>query len=272
MKNEEITIILPCAGEGSRLGLKSPKELYEIMPGTRLIDFSLGHILAVPARLKEKISAAVVIRPWKQAVADYVREQLPGITVNTVMFDDNYSEWPGSVYSANQVFAPKNLVLLPDSFLSLAPGSHDLVTEDENGKTLVELVSDALDIHKTVFGVIACQDAGLLGSMGALKVENGKVTAFQDKPAAALEQYNGFWGCYGFRKKYGKLLYDFLTGSVRHSAPRLSAQPFYPPGAIPLGAYHDLGTWPGIKSYLCLRRPGPFLEKGPWTPKNFCLR
>ena len=36
-----LTVILPCAGEGNRLGLTTPKELYEIIPGKRLIDFSL---------------------------------------------------------------------------------------------------------------------------------------------------------------------------------------------------------------------------------------
>jgi UDP-N-acetylglucosamine pyrophosphorylase len=42
----KITIILPCAGSGSRLGLSEPKELFEISPEIRLIDFSSAHIAA----------------------------------------------------------------------------------------------------------------------------------------------------------------------------------------------------------------------------------
>ncbi|UCH92372.1 MAG: 2-C-methyl-D-erythritol 4-phosphate cytidylyltransferase, partial [Candidatus Aminicenantes bacterium] len=199
MTDRELTIILPCAGEGSRLGINTPKELFEIVPGTRLIDFSLKHILAAPR--KEKITAAVVTRPWKTQVVEYVTEQLPGIPVQTVIFNDDYREWPGSVYSAQEVFSRNNLVLLPDSFLGLSATFKEVVTIDSNGKTLVELVSDALHRHKVVFGCIKCTEVKVLETLGAVRMENGIVTAFQDKPktSESIEQFNGFWGCYAFR-------------------------------------------------------------------------
>jgi len=249
-----MTIILPCAGEGSRMGLSIPKELFEIVPGTRLIDFSLEHIRAFPQ--KEKITTAVVIRPGKRKVAEYVTGQLPGITVKTVMFNDNYLEWPGSVYSANRVFSENNLVLLPDSFLGLSANVNNVntkekspVTTDSGGNTLVELMADALSIHKVVFGCSECKDGEILETLGAVRIEKGIISGFQDKPSGSLENFNGFWGCYGFRKEYGRVLYDFLIQSVHHQPVRLAEQPFYPPGVIPLGVYYDLGTWKNIERF-----------------------
>lgn len=251
MADKEVTIILPCAGDGRRLGLDTPKELFEIVPGTRLIDFSLKHILAAPQ--KEKINIAVVIRPWKTEVVEYVSEQLPGIPVETVIFNDNYREWPGSVYSAKDVFSKNNLVLLPDAFLSLSAHSNleTPVITDCNDRSLVELVSIALGRHKVVFGCIKCTDVKILGTLGAVRMENDIVTAFQDKPRPneLPGQFNGYWGCYAFEKEMGKPLYDFLIHSVLHQPLPLEKQLFYPPGVIPIDEYHDLGTWENIDRF-----------------------
>ncbi|MDQ1352663.1 MAG: hypothetical protein QG657_2969, partial [Acidobacteriota bacterium] len=228
-----LTVILPCAGEGNRLGLSTPKELFEIVPGKRLIDFSLEHIRAQGAGKVQPV-VVVVIRPWKKQVVEYVASRLPGIRVETVLFNDDYSEWPGSVYSAAAVFSQYNLVVLPDSYLCLAG--------DAPG-TLMEMVLTALKNHKVVFGSVPCTDFGTLMNLGAMRVEQGMVTAFQDKPQYNLEQYDSFWGCYAFRKEYGKALYDFLIKSVHHQPVSLEKQSFYPPGSIPLHSYLELGTW-----------------------------
>jgi hypothetical protein len=247
MTGRQMTIILPCAGEGSRLGLKTPKELLEIKPGIRLIDFSLKHILAFPH--KEQLKVAVVVRPWKMEVIEYVSAQLKGITVETVMFDDKYMEWPGSVYSANKIFSRYNLVLLPDSYLGLSPRLKDFPVFYENGKTLVETMSEALSIHKVVFGSIECRDRDTLANLGAMRVENGLVLEFQDKPSDSFERFDSYWGCYGFRAEYGKELYDFLIHSVHRQSLSLKEQPFYPPGIIPIPEYYDLGTWENIDRF-----------------------
>lgn len=244
---ETLTVILPCAGEGSRLDLKTPKELFEIVPGTLLIDFSLDHIRAKG----NKIKVAVVIQPWKMEVAEYVSQKLPGITVQTVLFNDAYSEWPGSIYSSSEVFSENNLVLFPDSCLSLRERTRSDISTcfNDRGETLGEMILKALKLYKVVFGYIKCTDPEVLKNLGSLRVEAGEVTEFQDKPFKNLELFNSFWGCCGFRKEYGKALYDFLIGSVRHQSVPLSEQSFHPAGAIDLHSYIDLGTWENIRKF-----------------------
>lgn len=245
----DLTVILPCAGSGTRLGLKRPKELFEILPGTCLIDFSLAHIKA--ALSLTNIRVAVVIRSWKTEVADHVRRELPGAAVEPVLFDESFKEWPGSVYSAARTFSKHNLVLLPDSILNVAKGDQSFgpICHDTKGSSLVELVSVFLAKYKAAFGYIECTDRRILRKLGALRVEAGQVTAFQDKPEESFARFNGFWGCYAFRKEAGSSLYNFLVKSVQHQPAALREQPFYPAGAIHLESYKDLGTWPAIRKF-----------------------
>lgn len=240
---DSITIILPCAGGGKRLGLTTPKELFEIFNGTHLIDYSLGHIRAAHAKQLD-ITVAVVARPWKRGVAAYVAENLPDIPVTMVMFNDDYSEWPGSVLSAERFFSEKNLVLLPDSYLALKN-----TETDQQGNTLVELMCRELQDNRAVFGTVACDDPDLLSQLGAVAVENGKIVRFQDKPEQDQDQFNGFWGSYGFRKEFGESLYKYLIQSVRHQPLPLEEQPFHPAGAVPIDYYRDLGTWERVRAF-----------------------
>jgi len=251
VKEKAITVILPAAGDGTRLGLNSPKELLEILPGMRLIDFSLKHIQAIFP--KKAIRVAVVIRPWKAKVAEYVASQLPGIKVETILFNDKYQEWPGSVYSAKEVFSPNNLVLLPDSYLQISesvPLENPALTKTGKEK-LIRRVLNSLSLYPVVFGYKTCTNKKQLSSLGAVRVEKNVITAFCDKPPIdrCKESFNAFWGCYAFKKEWGKALYDFLIASVHQHPVEIKQQPFSPPGAFPIVKYYDLGTWENIEKF-----------------------
>jgi len=248
-----ITVILPCAGEGRRLGLSSPKELLAIDGDNphpvRLIDYSLQHIRAFEKH--EAMTVAVVTRPWKAEVAEYVKDQLPDIRVETVMFDDKYMEWPGSVYSAAKMFSFHNVVLLPDSYLSLSNQNmlNHVTTKDKDGNSLLYSMSEALKRSPVVFGAVSCNDIDRLRHLGAMRVEKDLVTKFQDKPNTDVQSFNAFWGCYGFRQEQATNLYEFLIASVHHCSGEIVEQGFAPVGTVPIAQYFDLGTWERIEAF-----------------------
>ncbi len=253
MNQSQVTIILPCAGQGSRLGLETPKELFEIFPGTHLIDYSLDHILQYIRTQAEdtisNITLTVVTRPWKKEISHYVQSRLPRITHKEVMFNENYQEWPGSVFSAQETFSLYNIVLLPDSFIGLNTHPSAPFTQSPHQETLILSMINALQNHPVVFGCIPCTNPQRLKSLGALRIENNIITRFQDKPSHNVEDFNGFWGCYGFRKEYAESLYRFLIASVKHQPISLEDQPFYPPALVLIQSYHDLGTWTNIEDF-----------------------
>ena len=75
MNNKRISIILPCAGDGKRMGLSYPKELFEIFPGVKLIDFSLNHIDFYVNRTDMHIKIIIVIKTGKEEVFEYVKRR-----------------------------------------------------------------------------------------------------------------------------------------------------------------------------------------------------
>ncbi|MBN1355403.1 hypothetical protein JXA40_03925 [bacterium] len=239
-----LTVILPCAGSGERLGLTGPKELFQTASGYPLIRYSLEHIrTAIEA--SQPIRIAVVIRSGKESVAEYVSRFFPEQEHRICYFNEKYEEWPGSVFSAREVFSGRNLVLLPDSILSLSPTDP---FRDPAGTPLCRLVENALHNRPVVFGVIPCRDPDRLRYLGALHfTREMKISAFQDKPRQGYDRFNGFWGCYAFRKSAGEVLYRFLLNSVRQVHSPVCTQPFHPASGILLNDYYDLGTWPSIK-------------------------
>jgi len=250
---KRVTIILPSAGDGKRLGAQCPKELFEIYPGKKIIDFSLEHIKAfhdskIRKELDIRIGVVVVIKPGKESVFRYVSEQLPNIAVNYVMFNNYFREWPGSVYSAKKEFSEKNIVLLPDTFIKF--GTDDLIYSDVNGETLIGKAANSLENARIVFGVSKCSNPERVSSLGAVMVEGDRIRIFKDKPETELNKYNGVWGLYGFVETAARELYEFLIDSVekRESKEYLLAE--LDPKVFYIDSYHDLGTIESVGKFI----------------------
>lgn len=245
----DITVILPCAGEGSRLNLEYPKELFEIYKDIKLIDFSLQHILYSFNKRNINLKVSVVITEKKEQVFNYIKDKLYPIAVTKVYFNKNYQEWPGSVYSATEMFSDNNLVLLPDSYLTLSKNNRYINSE---GKTLLDIVIANLKKYDVIFGYKKTNSNNSLKNLGAMFVKNNIITKFKDKPQEKLYKYNSFWGCYGFKNIAYDKLYEFLVNSI--SSKNLTNESEFPYqfGGFPLNAYYDLGTWENIKSFYFL--------------------
>jgi len=246
----KISIILPCAGSGTRLGLEYPKELHEISENFRLIDFSLNHILQFKKDNPESdLRVVLVVRPHKESVFKYAEERLKntGIEVIKEFFNEKYYDCAGSIYSANGYFGDLNIALLPDSVIRLAK---DSVYIYESGKTLLAEMAEKMKNNDVVFAYQPCSDKEKLKALGALFVSGGKVLSFCDKPDKDFEKYNAFWTAYGFKRESGLPLYEFIRESVLHKNPDYSKQGFYPAAGLPVYSYCDLGTWDNIKAFL----------------------
>lgn len=249
VNNHPLCIILPCAGEGKRLGLNYPKELYRIAGHIRLIDFSLRHILEYRKQKDPcscRLTVCVVIVPGKESVAEYVQRQLHPQPVRRVYFNRDFHEWPGSVYSARDYYQSRNLVLLPDSFLDLG-GSR--FWWNAHRQSLLELTGRALAERPVFFGYIREHRSRRLRRLGALQVTGNRVVGIQDKPVEHFDRYNAYWGCYGFTRSCAGALYRVLDASVRRQNPVYSECGFYPATAVPMADFRDLGTWDAIADF-----------------------
>ncbi len=238
----DLNIILPSAGEGSRLNLGYSKELYEVQNGLKLIDLSLLHISEYNNRKNYRIKISVVITPQKEKVYEYVKKKFPYLDVKKIYFDNKYKEWPGSIYSARKYYSDINIVLLPDTVIKL------------KGKSLIDIIINKLDSYETVFGYIKTKEKKDLINLGAMKVKNGEILLFKDKPKQDYQFYNSYWGCFGFRKSIGRDLYKFLNKSVLDINSDII--PPFSMGGFPLDSFYDLGTWDSIKKFLSSKSNG----------------
>jgi NDP-sugar pyrophosphorylase family protein len=230
------TVILPAAGKGTRLNLPYPKELHRILPGISLIDFSLDHVRDCSDLINTVVT---VIDTGKESVSDYVEQSLR-TPVATAYFDTTYTEWPGSIRSAEAHFGEFNIVLLPDSVVEPAHG--DLLVE-----SFAEAFATGADV---VFAYAAERRPDFLSRLGALHVEGSHVTAFCDKPEPDhTPVYNAFWSSFAFRRSAGPAVLDLMMRSVaRHPVDLASLG--LKVAAFPVAGYTDLGTWRSISNFL----------------------
>jgi hypothetical protein len=231
-----LNVILPCAGEGTRLGLPYPKELHHVASGVSLIDLSLQRLY--PYRhLVGRITITLTAR--KADLVRCVAKWRSVFPFAFTYFDERNEEWPGSILSAEPLFMDRNVVLLPDS-LVIETAQHPLAPSFDH------LLQD----HDLVFGVMR-EESQRLRSLGALRLEaDGRVTAFCDKPVDHLERFNGFWGTFGFTGDTGRRILEVMTASVQRHPVSFETLHLRGPVGFPLLGYHDLGVWEQLKSVV----------------------
>ena len=111
-------MVLPCAGKGTRLGLPYPKEIHRITRTKSLVDFSLEHVLTTPSLVSDVVT---VLAPGKEPVFDFISDRLQTKTQSTsVYFNDAYTEWPGSIRSAEDHFLKRNVAKVASLLLDFA--------------------------------------------------------------------------------------------------------------------------------------------------------
>ena len=104
-----LTVILPCAGKGSRLSLPYPKELFSIEKNKVLIDYSFE---LFAKNIREDIHFVITLTENKVELINYLSKYKTKFNISFTFFNPAEKEFTGSLKSAKHLFSQKNLVIL----------------------------------------------------------------------------------------------------------------------------------------------------------------
>ena len=116
----KLTVILPAAGKGTRLNLPYPKEMFKLNNEEALIDHSFNFFRDYG---RKNVEFVVIINEDKTELVSYLSKYKDRYNITFTYQNPNEHEVTGAIKSASHLFGKHNLVLLPDTIMTLAPGA-----------------------------------------------------------------------------------------------------------------------------------------------------
>ena len=235
-----LTAILPAAGKGTRLNLPYPKEILRLDQDHALIDNCFNFFRDYG---RKDVEFVVVINEKKPELLSYLGKYKDRFNISFIYQNPNEHEYTGAIKSARPLFGEYNLVLLPDTLMTL-----------KNHADLYTLVKDALTETGFTFLYKKENDPEVLKTKGALEI-NGEelVINYCDKPKNYVQYYNAFWCAFAFRRRTFNSCIEFMEKSTLQKSvepDEIKETPIYGSKAIEVEDYVDLGTWPEIRRLL----------------------
>ena len=225
----DLTVILPCAGEGTRLSLPYPKEIHSIEKNKSLIDYSFDLFSNYGRR---DVQFVITLNENKTELVKYLSRYKSRFNISFTFFNPAETEYTGSIKSAKHLFGEKNLVLLPDTFLKM-----------KSSQDIVNLVSDSLNETGFTFFYKKENDHNMLRTKGSLSIDkNNLVQEYEDKPQEDLDNFNAFWTAFAFRKRDFDNCIEFMEKSTlkhRLLVGEIKNTPIYKSKAIEVEDYVD---------------------------------
>ena len=157
----DLTVILPCAGEGTRLSLPYPKEIHSIEKNKSLIDYSFDLFSNYGRR---DVQFVITLNENKTELVKYLSRYKSRFNISFTFFNPAETEYTGSIKSAKHLFGEKNLVLLPDTFLKM-----------KSSQDIVNLVSDSLNETGFTFFYKKENDHNMLRTKGSLSIDKNNL-------------------------------------------------------------------------------------------------
>lgn len=229
----DLTVILPCAGEGTRLSLPYSKEIFSIEKNKSLIDYSFDLFSNYG---RKDVEFVITLNEKKLDLVKYLSKYKHRYNISFTFFNPVETEYTGSIKSAKHLFGEKNLVLLPDTCLKL-----------KTSQDILKLVNSSLNETGFTFFYKKENNIEMLKTKGALIVsDNNQVIDYEDKPQDNVERYNAFWTAFAFRKRVFDVCIEFMEKSTlnhRLLVDEIKDTPIYNSKAIEVDDYVDLGTW-----------------------------
>ncbi|MFB7673175.1 hypothetical protein ACFC26_17375 [Kitasatospora purpeofusca] len=247
MSGERDTVVLPCAGAGSRLGLPIAKELVPVGAGRVALD----HALDLLAPHAHRLRLVAVLGEGREATARHLTARCAGLGLPLAFCsqDDGLAESTGAVLSTAAWWGAATAVLLPDQVLA---------------RPAPRAVGDLLDLvhagHRAAFLTSAQSDPDRLAVDGCLRLETTAdhrlpvVADFADKPGpeqAQAQRFNAVWFAYAFARGHGPAFLDVLHRvTLRRPLPDTGLAPLLGAPALDVGEFTDLGTWPNLAATI----------------------
>lgn len=231
MSVNDVTVILPCAGAGMRLGLPFPKELAPLKSGRCLIDSALDVIGSSPVRPR----IIILDDGTREQTRDYVRNRFPELPLAAVRQHKYAPDWPDAVLRLEPWLSAVNVVMLPDASYGFSGD-------------ILGTLADATRDHGFAFAATRLPGEDLK-SLGALRVvQDDTVAAHEDKPANP-SPYNAAWGMLAFAgSRLGMQGMRVISNCLSHGG--AARPPVIGAPVTWLDSYRDCGTWVGYTSEI----------------------
>jgi len=235
-----LTVILPAAGKGSRLNLPYPKEILRVDKEKALIDNSFDLFEGLG---RDDVEFIVVINEDKTEIIKYLSKYKDQYNVSFTYQNPNELEYTGAIKSAKHLFGENNIVLLPDTVLTLP--------DDVN---LAEEVLEHLEDKRFAFLFKSETNEKMLNTKGCLQLDNDKrVLDYEDKPTQNMSRFNGYWCAFAFKKDVFDECIIFMEQStlkLEKTETIIEQTSIFGSKAIQVEDYKDLGTWEEIGKLL----------------------
>ena len=236
----KLTVILPAAGKGSRLNLPYPKEILRVDKEKALIDNSFDLFEGLG---RDDIEFIVVINEEKTEIIKYLSKYKSQYNVSFTYQNPNELEYTGAIKSAKHLFGENNIVLLPDTVLTLPAGVN-----------LAHEVLEHLEDNRFAFLFKSETNEKMLNTKGCLQLDSDKkVLDYEDKPTQNMSRFNGYWCAFAFKKDVFDECITFMEQStlkLEKSKTVIEQTSIFRSKAIQVEDYKDLGTWEEIGKLL----------------------
>ena len=241
---KKLTVILPAAGKGTRLNLPYPKEILRVDKEKALIDNSFELFDGLG---RQDIDFVVVINEEKTEIVKYLSKYKSQYNVSFTYQSPEELEYTGAIKSAKHLFGDNNIVLLPDTLLTMPKGVN-----------LADRVNSYLENDGFCFLFKAETDVNMLKTKGCLQLDdNLRVLNYEDKPFENITKFNGYWCAFAFKKEVFNECIAFMEQStlkLDHPKNVIEQTSIYRSQAIMVEDYKDLGTWDEIGKLLSKNR------------------
>ena len=236
----KLTVILPAAGKGSRLNLPYPKEILRVDKEKALIDNSFDLFNGLG---REEVEFIVVINEEKTEIIKYLSKYKSQYNVSFTYQNPNEIEYTGAIKSAKHLFGENNIVLLPDTILTLPTGVN-----------LANELHEKLEEKGFAFLFKPEANEKMLNTKGCLQLDNDqKVVDYEDKPSQQMARFNGYWCAFAFKKEVFDECISFMEQStLKLEKPNtvIEQTDIFGSKVIQVQDYKDLGTWEEVGKLL----------------------